>query len=122
MTIFQPLVLKRLFERQEIDLETNLDNEKKNPVDASEPNTSNMSVSPLKSLRLITTHVPVDAMLPANEDVHPPQAHQDGIPVVVVAQQRGDEEGEEDWHRPGEKQPRETHLFTDVCGGRLGLV
>jgi len=50
-------------------------------------------------------------MLPANEDVHPPQPHQDRIPVVVVAQERGDEEGEEDGHRAGEKQPRESGLL-----------
>lgn len=50
-------------------------------------------------------------MFPANKDVNSPQPHQDGIPVVVMAQERGDEEGEEDGDRPGEKQPRETHLL-----------
>lgn len=54
--------------------------------------------------------VPVNAMLPADEDVDPPQAHQHGVPVVVVAQERGDEEGQEDGHRAGEEQPGETHL------------
>lgn len=57
-------------------------------------------------------HVPMNAMFPANKDVHSPQRHQDGIPVVVMAQERGDEEGEEDGNGPGEKQPRETHLLT----------
>lgn len=56
--------------------------------------------------------LPVNAMLPADEDVDSPKAHQDGIPVVVVAQERGDEEGEEDGNRPGKKQPRETYLST----------
>lgn len=56
-------------------------------------------------------------MFPANEDVYSPKAHQDGIPVVVVAQERGDKEGEEDGDRPGEKQPRETHLSTHTYGG-----
>lgn len=51
-------------------------------------------------------------MFPANEDVYSPQPHQDGIPVVVVAQQCGDEEGEEDGDRPSKKQPRETYLST----------
>lgn len=48
-------------------------------------------------------HVPVNAMLPADEDIDPPQAHQHGVPVVVVAQERGDEEGQEDGHRAGEE-------------------
>lgn len=52
----------------------------------------------------------MNAMFPANKDVYSPQPHQDGIPVVVMAQERGDEEGEEDGDRPGKKQPGETHL------------
>lgn len=54
----------------------------------------------------------MNAMSPANKDVYSPQRHQDGIPVVVMAQERGDEEGEEDGNGPGKKQPRETHLLT----------
>lgn len=54
----------------------------------------------------------MNAMFPANKDVYSPQRHQDGIPVVVVAQERGDEEREEDGNGPGKKQPRETHLST----------
>lgn len=53
----------------------------------------------------------MDAMFPADKDVYSPQPHQDGIPVVVMAQERGNEEGEEDGDRPGEKQPREAHLL-----------
>lgn len=64
-------------------------------------------------LRLrLQDHVPVDAMFPANKDVNSPQRHQDGIPVVVMAQERGDEEREEDGNGPGKKEPRETHLST----------
>lgn len=58
----------------------------------------------------LALNLPVDAMSPADEDVNPPQRHQDGVPVVVVAQERGDEEGEEDGDRAGEKEPREAHL------------
>lgn len=53
----------------------------------------------------------MNAVFPANKDVYSPQPHQDGIPVVVMAQERGNEEGEEDGDRPGKKQPRETHLL-----------
>lgn len=53
----------------------------------------------------------MNAMFPANKDVESPQPHQDGIPVVVMAQERGNKEGEEDGDRPGKKQPRETHLL-----------
>lgn len=49
--------------------------------------------------------VPVDAMPPADEDVEPPQAHQHWVPVVVVTQQRGDKEREEDGHSTGKEQP-----------------
>lgn len=52
----------------------------------------------------------MNAMFPANKDKYSPQPHQDGIPVVVMAQERGDEEWEEDRNRPGKKQPREAHL------------
>lgn len=77
-----------------------------------ESKTNNVSLEPER--------VPVNAMLPADEDVDPPQAHQHGVPVVVVAQERGDEEGQEDGHRAGEEQPRETHLARH--SGRHKLV
>lgn len=62
----------------------------------------------------------MNAMLPANKGVNSAQRHQDGIPVVVMAQERGNEEGEEDGNGPGKKEPRETHLLTrDVCRRHL---
>lgn len=53
----------------------------------------------------------MNAMSPANKDIYSSQPHQDGIPVVVMAQERGNEEGEEDGDRPRKKQPGETHLL-----------
>lgn len=61
--------------------------------------------------------VPVDAMPPADEDVESPQAHQHRVPVIVVAQQRGDEEGEEDGHGASEEEPREAHLSARHTSG-----
>lgn len=62
--------------------------------------------------------VPVDAMPPADEDVESPQADQHRVPVIVVAQQRGDEEGEEDGHGASEEEPREAHLSARHTSGR----
>lgn len=61
---------------------------------------------------------PVDAMPPANEDVESPQAHQHRVPVVVVAQQRSDEEGEEDRHGASKEEPREAHLSARHTSGQ----
>lgn len=54
---------------------------------------------------LVSVIVPVDAMSPADEDVQPSQAHQHWVPVVVVAQQCGDEERQEDGYGTGKEQP-----------------
>lgn len=54
---------------------------------------------------------PVDAGLPADEGEQPPKPHHDRVPVVVVAQQGSDEEGQEDRDRTHEEQPGEPSLL-----------
>ena len=53
----------------------------------------------------------MDPGLAADEGEQPPQTHHDGVPVVVVAQQGGDEEGEEHGDGPHEEQPGEPYLL-----------
>lgn len=70
----------------------------------------------------LRTGPPVNTMFPANEDVQSPQPHQDWVPVVVVAQQCGDEEGEEDGDCASKKQPWETDLSTSAGGKKWDVT
>lgn len=58
----------------------------------------------------------MDAGLPADEGEQPPQPHHDWVPVVVVAQQGGDEEGQEHRDSAHEEEPGEPNLLGERGG------